>query len=58
MSTEILAAVITASIIATVCLSCASVDVLRKRRNRAQALGQNPRSVSETSIHLSPRINR
>jgi hypothetical protein len=55
MSFEILAAVITMSILATVCLTCVCVDIFHKRRNRTQALAQNSKGVAETSIHLSRR---
>jgi hypothetical protein len=55
MSFEILAAVITISIIATVCLGCVCADILHKRRNRAQALIQESNRVAETSVHLGRR---
>jgi hypothetical protein len=55
MSFEILAAVITLSIIASVCLACVCVGILHKRRNRAQALIQESNSAARNSIHLSRR---
>jgi hypothetical protein len=55
MSIDILAAVISVSILATVYLGCACADIFHLRRHRPQSLVKNPKSVAGASIHLSRR---